>query len=264
MDLNLANHSALITGSTLGIGFAIAQALRADGADVIINGRNPQRLDQAVDKLKRSPGSGTVRGIALDLGTAEGASKLLETLPAVDILVNNLGIFEPKPFVDIPDADWTRFFEINVMSGVRLSRAYLPAMLRNNWGRIVFISSESGVQTPAEMVHYGMTKSAQIAIARGIAEATAGTRVTVNSVLPGPTGTEGVQDFVSTLATSASQTPAEFEREFFKTVRPTSLLKRFQTPEEIAAVVALVCSPRGSGINGSALRVDGGVVRSAF
>lgn len=264
MDLKLSGKTALVTGSSLGIGFAIAEALRADGADVIINGRSAARLDEAVRRLRAAPGTGQVTGLALDLGQAEGIAALTAKLPAVDILVNNLGIFEPKPFLEIPDADWQRFFDVNVMSGVRLARAYLPTMLRRDWGRIVFISSESGLQTPAEMVHYGMTKSAQIAIARGIAEMTAGTKVTVNSVLPGPTASEGVADFVRTLATASQQTPEQFETEFFKSVRPSSLLKRFQTPQEIASVVALVCSPLGSGINGSALRVDGGVVRSAF
>ncbi len=264
MDLQLHGKTALVTGSTLGIGFAVAAALRGDGASVIVNGRNQQRVDAAVGRLMALPGSGQVRGVALDLATARGAAAMASAVPAVDILVNNLGIFEPKPFLDTPDEDWQRFFDTNVMSGVRLTRAYLPGMLKNNWGRVVFISSESGLQTPAEMVHYGMTKSAQIAIARGIAESTAGTGVTVNSVLPGPTASEGVSDFVRAFAERQNQSAEEFEREFFRTVRPTSLLKRFQSPEEIAAFVALVCSPRGSGVNGSALRVDGGVVRSAF
>ncbi|MDX2148090.1 MAG: SDR family NAD(P)-dependent oxidoreductase [Planctomycetota bacterium] len=264
MDLQLQGKTALITGSTLGIGFASAAALRADGASVIVNGRTQQRVDAAVEKLRAIPGPGNVRGVAIDLATPTGAEGMLRAFPTVDILVNNLGIFEPKPFLETPDEDWQRFFDTNVMSGVRLTRAYLPAMLKNNWGRVVFISSESGLQTPAEMVHYGMTKSAQIAIARGIAELTAGTGVTVNSILPGPTASEGVADFVRAFAARQNQSSAEFEREFFRTARPTSLLKRFQTPEEIAAFVALVCSPRGSGVNGSALRVDGGVVRSAF
>ncbi len=264
MDLGLEKRITLVTGSTQGIGYAIATALRAEGADVVVNGRSRERVDDAVRRLSASPGSGEVRGIAADLGTAHGADTVVRELPEVDVLVNNVGIFEPKAFVDIEDADWQRMFDVNVMSGVRLSRAYLPRMLERDWGRIVFISSESGVQTLAEMVHYGMTKSAQIAVARGIAEATAGTGVTVNSVLPGPTASEGVETFVANLAENEGVSRDEVERDFFASQRPTSLLQRFQEPEEIAVFVALVASPRSSGLNGAALRVDGGVVRSAF
>ncbi|MBP6194112.1 MAG: SDR family oxidoreductase, partial [Methyloversatilis sp.] len=199
-----------------------------------------------------------------DLASAEGAEALARAHPDIDILVNNLGIFEPKPFEDIPDADWSRFFDVNVLSGVRLSRQVLPGMKRRNWGRILFISSESGIQIPAEMIHYGMTKSAQIAIARGLAESVAGTGITVNSVLPGPTRSRGVEDFVQTLASESGQSFDEFEKAFFEKVRPTSLIKRFATPEEVASMVVYLCSPLASATTGAALRVDGGTVKSAF
>jgi NAD(P)-dependent dehydrogenase (short-subunit alcohol dehydrogenase family) len=256
MDLKLSGKKALVTGSTAGIGLAIATTLAREGAEVIVNGRTQERVDKAI------MASGAMHGIAADLATEEGANTLLSRFPEVDILVNNLGIFEPKPFEEIADADWSRFFEVNVLSGVRLSRHYLRAMKRSNWGRIVFISSESGLQIPPEMIHYGMTKTAQLAVARGIAETTAGTGVTVNSVLPGPTESEGVIAFVDQLAAGKGVDRAALEKEFFREARPSSLLKRFTRPEEIAAVVAFVCSPLASAINGTALRADGGVVRS--
>jgi len=263
MDLQLNGKQALVTGSTAGIGYAIAEALAKEGATIIVNGRSQQRVDAALANLKKNSDlRGRVEGLAADLGTARGAQHAIERYPDVEILVNNLGIFEPKAFEEIPDEDWMRFFEVNVLSGVRLSRHYLPRMKRRNWGRIVFISSESALQIPAEMIHYGMTKTAQLAIARGLAETTAGTNVTVNSVLPGPTASEGVNDFVSRMAAHKKLDRAEIEREFFRDVRPTSLLRRFETPEEIGAVVAFVCSPLSSAINGAALLADGGVVRS--
>lgn len=257
MDLQLQGRTALVTGSTAGIGFAIAAALAHEGATVIVNGRTQARVDQAVAKLP----AGT-QGLAADLGTAAGCAQAIAQLPAVDILINNLGIFEPKPFPEIPDEDWLRFFEVNVLSGVRLSRHYLPRMLEKGWGRILFISSESGVQIPAEMIHYGMTKTAQLAIARGLAETTAGTGVTVNSVLPGPTGSEGVGEFINQLAQAQGTDRGTVEREFFRTVRPTSLLQRLATPEEVANLVTYLASPLSSATNGAAVRVDGGVVRS--
>jgi NAD(P)-dependent dehydrogenase (short-subunit alcohol dehydrogenase family) len=257
MNLQLAGKHALITGSTAGIGFAIAEALANEGATVIVNGRTQKRVDQALAKLK-----GKVEGIAADLSTAEGAAQLFQRYPDVDILVNNLGIFEPKPFEQIPDEDWRRFFEVNVLSGVRMSRHYLPGMMQRNWGRIIFISSESAVQIPAEMIHYGMTKTAQIAVARGLAQTTKGTNVTVNSVLPGPTASEGVGDFVKSMAESQKTDAATIERQFFKTVRPSSLIQRFARTEEVAALVAFIASPLSSATNGAALRVDGGVVQS--
>jgi NAD(P)-dependent dehydrogenase (short-subunit alcohol dehydrogenase family) len=256
MNLQLQGKRALVTGSTAGIGLAIATDLAREGADVIVNGRTQQRLDAAMKS------SGAAHGIAADLGTESGAQAVFARFPEVDILVNNLGIFEPKPFEEIPDDDWRRFFEVNVLSGVRLSRHYIGPMKRKNWGRIVFISSESGLQTPAEMIHYGMTKTAQLAVSRGLAETTKGTAVTVNSVLPGPTASEGVTEFVGQMAKARGAGRDAVEREFFQNVRPTSLIQRFATSEEVAALVAFVCSPRAAAINGAALRADGGVVRT--
>jgi len=256
MDLELKGKAALVTGSTAGIGLAIATALAKEGAAVIVNGRTQERVDHAVAV------SGAAHGIAADLGTEAGARAVTQKFPAVDILINNLGIFEPKPFEEIDDDDWRRFFEVNVLSGVRMSRHYIGPMKQKNWGRIVFISSESGLQIPKEMIHYGMTKTAQIAIARGLAETTAGTGVTVNSVLPGPTKSEGVLEFVGKLASANGVDIAAIEREFFTKGRPSSLLQRFATPEEVASVVAFVCSPLAAAINGAAVRAEGGIVQS--
>jgi NAD(P)-dependent dehydrogenase (short-subunit alcohol dehydrogenase family) len=263
MDLQLKGKRALVTGSTAGIGFAIAASLAKESARVIVNGRTEEGVEEAVTKLKAET-SGDVVGFAGDLGHAPAAAALVRRDPEVDVLVNNLGIFEPKPFEDIPDADWLRFFEVNVLSGVRLARLYLPGMKRANWGRIIFISSESGVQIPAEMIHYGVTKSAQISLARGLAEAVAGTGITVNSVLPGPTKSRGVVDFVAALSRGSGKSFETLETEFFADVRPTSLIKRFAAPEEVAALVTYVASPLASATTGAALRVDGGVVKSAF
>jgi NAD(P)-dependent dehydrogenase (short-subunit alcohol dehydrogenase family) len=262
MDLQLTNKKTLVTGSTAGIGFAIASLLAQEGASVVVNGRSQQRVDDALQRIRSENKSAQLTGIAADLGTKEGVAVLTGQLTAVDILVNNLGIFEPKLFPEITDEDWLRFFEVNVLSGVRLSRFYLPKMLQKNWGRIVFMSSESALNTPVEMVHYGVTKTAQLALARGLAETTAGTNVTVNSVLPGPTRSEGVERFVQDMAKGQGGDEKAVEKEFFRSVRPSSLLKRFETPEEVAAMVAYVCSPRASATNGAALRVDGGVVKS--
>src|ERR1700756_521414 len=262
MDLQLKGKKVLVTGSTAGNGFAAARAFAVEGALVIINGRKQDRVDSAIAQIRKFQPSAELTGIAADVSNAAGCAKLIQTVPDVDVLVNNMGIFEPKPFEKIPDEDWLRFFEANVMSGVRLSRYYLPSMRRRNWGRILFVSSESGVQIPVEMIHYGMTKTAQIAIARGLAESVVGTGITVNSVLPGPTASEGVTDFVTSLAKQQNQSVEEFEQMFFEKVRPTSLLKRFESTEEIANMVVYVCSPLASGTNGSALRVDGGVVRA--
>ncbi len=263
MNLNLTDKTALISGSSKGIGLAIATSLAREGARVIINGRSRQSVTQATKEILNSVPKAKVDGFVGDLSSATSTSALLKRFPVADILVNNLGIFEPKPFGEIPDEDWRRFFEVNVLSGVRLSRAYLPGMKQKNWGRIVFISLvRSGIQIPVEMIHYGMTKTAQLAISRGLAETCAGTGVTVNSVLPGPTRSAGVDDFVEKL--SGGKPFDEFEKEFFRSIRPTSLLKRFATTEEVANLVTYVCSPLASATNGAALRVDGGVVRSCF
>jgi NAD(P)-dependent dehydrogenase (short-subunit alcohol dehydrogenase family) len=262
MDLQLAGKTALVTGSTAGIGLAIASSLAAEGSHVTINGRTRSRVEQAIAQIRKTHPKSKVAGIDADVSNAAGCEKLAAALPQVDILVNNAGIFEPKPFVEISDQDWDRFFQTNVMSGVRLSRSYLPKMLKQNWGRIIFISSESGLQIPVEMIHYGMTKTAQLAIARGLAESTIGTNVTVNSVLPGPTASEGVTIFVSALAKEQKVAPKEFEKQFFEHARPSSLLQRFATPQEVANLVTFVCSPLSAATNGAALRVDGGVVRS--
>jgi NAD(P)-dependent dehydrogenase (short-subunit alcohol dehydrogenase family) len=265
VDLQLDGKTALVSGSTAGIGFAIAAALAREGARVIINGRKQGAVEEALSKLAALPGiAPRVQGFAGDLSAESVAQEVLRRHPDVTILVNNLGIFEPKPFEEIPDEDWRRFFDVNVLSGVRLARLYLPNMRRANWGRIIFISSESGIQIPPEMIHYGTTKAAQIAAARGMAESLAGTGITVNSVLPGPTRSRGVQDFVVQLAQAEGKSSAEVESEFFANMRPSSLIKRFATPEEVASLVAYVASPLASATTGSALRVDGGVVRSAF
>lgn len=263
MDLLLKDKLALVSGSTAGIGRAIAHALVREGARVIVNGRTTDGVSKAVAELKADGGS-RVMGFVGDLATAAAAEQLVRQHPGVEILVNNLGIFEPMPFEKISDADWLRFFETNVLSGVRLARLLLPSMKKANWGRIIFISSESGVQIPPEMIHYGMTKTAQLAVSRGLAEALAGTGITVNSVLPGPTRSRGVEEFVQQLARQEGKTFVEFEKEFFEKVRPTSLIRRFATPEEVASLVAYVASPLASATTGAALRVDGGVVKSAF
>jgi NAD(P)-dependent dehydrogenase (short-subunit alcohol dehydrogenase family) len=262
LDLKLTNKIALVTGSTAGIGFAIARSLASEGADVYLNGRTQERVDTAVKAIRSQAVAGKVNGIVADFSSSAGADAVIMKLPVVDVLVNNVGIFEPKPFVEIPDADWYRFFEINVMSGVRLARHYLAGMLKKNWGRILFISSESAVQIPPEMVHYGMTKTAQVAIARGIAESVAGTGVTVNSILAGPTASEGVGGFVEAMAKQQNKSRQVVEKEFFEHMRPSSLLKRFATIDEVAAMATYVAGEPSSATNGAALRVDGGVVKA--
>jgi NAD(P)-dependent dehydrogenase (short-subunit alcohol dehydrogenase family) len=256
MDLQLKGKKALVTGSTAGIGLAIARELAAEGAQVVVNGRTQKRVDEALKSV-----AGGV-GVAADMGTAAGAAAVIAQHPDVDILVNNVGIFAAKPYDQIPDAEWLQFFETNVLSGVRLSRHYLPRMVARGFGRVLFISSESGLQIPAEMIHYGMTKTAQLAVARGLAESVAGTGVTVNSVLPGPTRSEGVGQFVESVAAQRGVTTQQMEKEFFQHMRPSSLLKRFETVEEIAHMVTYLASPLASGTTGSAVRVDGGVVRA--
>jgi NAD(P)-dependent dehydrogenase (short-subunit alcohol dehydrogenase family) len=262
MDLKLEGKIAFVSGSTAGIGLAIARMLAIEGAHVYLNGRTQERVDTAIREIRRHSDALKVDGVVADFSSAAGSETVIRQLPAVDVLVNNVGIFEAKPFLEIPDADWYRFFDINVMSGVRLARHYLSGMLKKNWGRIIFISSESAVQIPTEMVHYGMTKTAQVAIARGIAESLAGTGVTANSVLAGPTASEGVAVFVEGLAKQQKKSRKQIEEEFFKSVRPTSLLKRFATADEVAALVVYLASELSSATNGAALRADGGVVRA--
>jgi len=257
MDLGLKGKRALVTGSTAGIGFAVAKGLAREGAFVYVNGRTEARVQKAVAEI----GANT-EGVAADLGALTGIQKLFARVKDVEILVNNLGIFEPKPFLQIDDEDWLRFFEVNVLSGIRMTRHYLPRMLERKWGRIIFVSSESGLQIPPEMIHYGMTKTAQLAVARGIAESFPASGVTVNSVLAGPTECEGVGAFIENLAKQRGESKESVMRDFFEHARPTSLLKRFATTEEVASMIVYLCSEAASATTGAALRVDGGVVRS--
>jgi NAD(P)-dependent dehydrogenase (short-subunit alcohol dehydrogenase family) len=262
MDLQLKGKLALVTGSTAGIGLGIAKALAGEGARVIVNGRTEGRVKAAVDEIRRAHPSAQVDSFAGNLAEAGTATSLVTRFPAIDILVNNLGVYQVKPFEQVTDGDWNSIIETNFMSGVRLSRAWLPKMKAAGWGRIIFISSESAVNIPAEMIHYGVTKTMQIALARGLAETTAGTGVTVNSVLAGPTRSEGVETFVADMARSKGVGEAEIEKEFFRNVRPSSLLQRFTSVDEVAAMVAYIASPLSSATNGAALRAEGGVVRS--
>jgi NAD(P)-dependent dehydrogenase (short-subunit alcohol dehydrogenase family) len=262
MNIDLTGKTALVTGSTAGIGHAIARGLAITGAEVVVNGRSQAKVDAAIAAITKAVPGAKVKGVAADVSTAEGCKALAAALPDVDILINNAGIFEPKGFFDIPDEDWERFYEVNVMSGIRLSRAYMQGMLKRNWGRIVFISSESGLNIPSEMIHYGMTKTAQLAISRGLAELTKGTAVTVNSVLPGPTMSEGVETFVKELAKSKGESLDEAAVNFVKQNRPTSLIQRFASVEEIANMVVYVSSKEASATNGAALRAEGGIVQT--
>jgi NAD(P)-dependent dehydrogenase (short-subunit alcohol dehydrogenase family) len=262
MKIDLTGKTALVTGSTAGIGHAIAKGLAATGAEVVVNGRTQAKVDAAITEIDKAVPGAKLCGVAADVSTAEGCAALVDALPRVDILINNAGIFEPKDFFEIPDADWTRFFDVNVMSGVRLSRAYMPAMLERNWGRIVFISSESAIMIPKEMIHYGMTKTAQLSISRGLAELTRGTAVTVNSVLPGPTMSEGVKTFVADLAKQNGQSEADAAANFIKQHRPGSLIQRFATVEEVANMVVYVSSKESAVTNGAALRAEGGLVQT--
>lgn len=262
MDLQLSDKVALVSGSTAGIGLAIATTLAEEGATVIVNGRTQERVNHALDRLQQSVPNAKLQGIAADLGTKAGVELLLQQVPEVNILVNNLGIYGSQAFEDISDEEWMNILEVNVMSGVRLSRHYLPLMLKKDWGRIIFISSESALNIPAEMIHYGVTKTAQVALSRGLAETTAGTNVTVNTVLPGPTRSEGVETFIEGLAKDQNISPEQVEKEFFTKMRPSSLIQRFAKTSEVAALVAFVASPVASAINGAALRVEGGLVRS--
>ncbi len=262
MDLKLSGKKALISGSTAGIGFAIAERFLAEGASVIINGRSEESVNAAISDLKATYPNGDIIGVAADFSKVDDVNRLLSEVPEIDILINNAGIFEPKPFMNIPDEDWFRLFEINVMSGIRLSRFYFPKMIEKNWGRIIFISSESGVFIPEEMIHYGMTKTAQLAVSRGLAELTKGTAVTVNSILPGPTMSKAVGEFIENLSRSGRKTADEVEKEFFQDMRPTSLIQRFASVEEVADTVVYYSSPLASATNGAAIRVEGGLIRS--
>jgi NAD(P)-dependent dehydrogenase (short-subunit alcohol dehydrogenase family) len=262
MDLKLTGKLALVTGSTAGIGFAIAEALAAEGCRVIINGRTEARVREAAEKIKAKNPSANLEYLPLDLSKAEAAVETTRRFPEVSVLVNNVGVYEPKPFEEISDQDWNEMIETNFMSGVRLSRHYLPRMRFEDWGRIIFIASESAVNIPVEMIHYGVSKTMQVALARGLAETTAGTAVTVNSVLVGPTRSEGVEGFIENMAKAKGVSKAQVEEQFFKEVRPSSLLRRFETSEEVANMVAFLCSPLASATNGAAIRAEGGVVRS--
>lgn len=262
MNIDLGKRSAIVTGSTAGIGLAIAKGLAAAGASVVITGRTQARVDEAIAEIRKQLPDARVSGVAADLGTAEGAAKLLAAVPQTDILINNLGIFEPKDFFAIDDAEWSRFFEINVNSGVRLSRHYAKGMAERGWGRVQFISSESGVQIPAEMVHYGVTKTAQLGVSRGLAEVLAGTGVTVNAVLPGPTLSEGVSEFFGKIAKDQGKAQEAVEQDFINTHRPTSLIKRLLSVDEVANACVYLASEQASGTTGAAIRVDGGVTRS--
>jgi NAD(P)-dependent dehydrogenase (short-subunit alcohol dehydrogenase family) len=257
MDLQLAGKTALITGSTAGIGLAIAERFAAEGVETIVTGRSQAKLAAAAERVGRH---GKVRAILADPATAKGAATLIEAVPEVDILVNNLGIYEARPFAEIDDAEWHHVFEVNVVSGARLARHYFPRMLASGWGRVIFIASESALVPPGEMIHYGMTKTAQLAIARGLAEHTRGTQVTVNSVLPGPTRSEGIGEFIRSVVDNKDAPEAEREAEFFATLRPLSLIRRLIEGDEIAAQVALLASPLGGITNGAAIRVEGGII----
>jgi NAD(P)-dependent dehydrogenase (short-subunit alcohol dehydrogenase family) len=264
MDLQLAGKSALVTGSTVGIGRGIARQLAREGASVIVNGRTRERVDTCIESIGESDPEGDVQGVAADLSTVEGVETVTDAYPDLDILINNVGIFENRPFEEINDERWFEFFEVNVMSGVRLSRFYLPRMLEENWGRIVFISSENALQTPVEGIHYGLTKTAQLSLGRGLAEMTKGSSVTVNSVLPGPTESEGVDNVLEDAARERDVTAEDIKERFFDTARPSSLIQRFIEPGEVGNFVAFICSPLAAAINGTALRIDGGVVENIF
>jgi NAD(P)-dependent dehydrogenase (short-subunit alcohol dehydrogenase family) len=262
MDLDLRARRALVTGSTDGIGFAIVKGLAAEGASVVVNGRTPDGVEAALARLREAVPEAKAEGVAADAATAAGAEAIFARVKSVDILVNNLGIFEQKPFFEIPDGDWLRFFETNVLSGIRMARRYAPLMRERNWGRILFVSSESGLNIPREMIHYGMTKTAQLAISRGLAIELAGSGVTVNAILPGPTLTRGVKVFLDRAVKASGKPLAEIEANFFRMARPSSLTRRFADPEEVANLAVYLSSPRASATTGAALRVDGGVVNS--
>ncbi|HEX2887925.1 SDR family NAD(P)-dependent oxidoreductase [Vineibacter terrae] len=260
MNIDLSNKTAIVTGSTAGIGLAIAKGLAQAGATVVINGRTQAAVDKAISAIRQTVAGAAIRGVAADLGTAQGCDALVAAEPSADILVNNVGIFGPQDFFDIPDSEWTRFFEVNIMSGVRLSRAYAPGMMARKWGRIVFLSSESALNIPADMIHYGFTKTGYLAISRGLAKRLAGTGVTVNAVLPGPTLSEGVEAMLKDAAARAGQSIEDAAAAFVRAHRSSSIIQRAATVDEVANMVVYVASPLASATTGAALRVDGGVV----
>jgi NAD(P)-dependent dehydrogenase (short-subunit alcohol dehydrogenase family) len=260
MKLGIENKVALVTGSTAGIGLAIARSLAVEGTHVIVNGRTQERVQNAITHIRETSPNAKIEGIAADFSKKDDIKNLIKEVGAVDILVNNVGIFVPRPFEEISDEEWSQMLDINLMSGVRLSRHFFPKMIKKNWGRIIFISSESGVQIPEEMIHYGVSKTAQIALANGLAKLTKGTSVTVNTVLPGPTMSEGASNFIANLAKHAGKSNDQIEAEFFQHARPNSLLKRFATTEEVANLVTYLCSTKSSATNGAAMRVDGGTI----
>jgi NAD(P)-dependent dehydrogenase (short-subunit alcohol dehydrogenase family) len=262
MKIDLSGTSAIVTGSTAGIGFAAAAKLAGAGARVIVNGRHERGVADAVARLHQQVPGAAIEGAAADVSTAEGCAALIRAVPQADILVNNAGIFGPQPFFDISDAEWDRFFQTNVMSGVRLSRHYLRGMLERHWGRVVFLSSESAVNIPADMIHYGFTKTALLGISRGLAKVAAGTGVTVNAVLPGPTLTEGVASMLQPEADRSGKPMEEVGAEFVRSQRATSLIRRLASPEEVASMIVYACSREASATTGAALRVEGGVVES--
>jgi NAD(P)-dependent dehydrogenase (short-subunit alcohol dehydrogenase family) len=259
MHIDLTGRTAFVSGSTQGIGRVIAARLAAAGAATTINGRDPDRVGAVVDALRAEQPGATIEGIGADVSTPEGAQVVVDALPAIDILVNNLGIFAPTPALEIDDATWQRYWDVNVMSGIRLSRAYLPGMRERGWGRVQFMASDSAVVIPEEMIHYGVTKTALLGLSRGLAKAMAGSGVTVNAVMAGPTHTEGVEEFVRSLV--GDDLPwDEAQAEFMRTHRPHSLIQRLIEPEEIANMVVYLCSEHATATTGGALRVDGGYV----
>lgn len=260
MKIDLTGKTALVTGSTVGIGYAIAKGLAAAGATVILNGRKQDAVDAALQKLRGEVAGAKLRGVAADIASADGAARLIAAEPAVDILINNVGIFGPQDFFDTPDEVWSRYFDVNVLTGVRMARAYAPGMVEKAWGRIVFLASESGLNIPVEMIHYGVTKTANIATARGLAKRLAGTGVTVNSVLPGPTLSEGVEAMLADEVQKTGKPAKEIADQFVRTHRPTSIIQRVATVEEVANMVVYVSSQQASATTGAALRVDGGTV----
>ena len=262
MKIDLSGKTAIVTGSTAGIGYAIAKGLAQAGADVVVNGRTAAAVEHAVATLTSEVPQANVRGIAADVGTADGCAALVRAQPSADILINNVGIYGPQDFFETPDAEWTHFFEVNVMSGVRLSRAYLPGMVQRHWGRVVFLSSESALNIPADMIHYGFTKTGNLSISRGLAKRVSGTGVTVNAILPGPTLSDGLEAMLNEEQKASGLTLKETAAAFVMKHRPSSIIQRAATVEEVANLVVYTASQQASATTGAALRVDGGVVET--